>query len=721
MPTSEVVQPKKKKVTVVTPVQEGASLNKVVVPPVSAASAPASHHEGSSTPIPSKNPTTTDIISRSPSKPINLDVKTENIIEGRPKRSTQGMTTRYSDYNVSTRSATVERVAYEDALVKHLKDYCSGNRFTKSSISNTVVANVSRTRFSEYLEEKMQGIKAWIRQMKAMASVKINQMSVRAALKDSSKLQMTKNAMTNEVKGLIDTKSIRPIKFQSLSPEEKQKNIVGTHMFIEDKYLSTGEFEKRKARLVIHGNQQDPSTIGETRAPTVNPITVSTCLARAASMESCCIETADVVQAFLGTPYKEEDKQLRGRIIVRVDDQNVLEELLIQMPELKEFVVMLKERRAIFFELDTYVYGLAAAAREFNVVLDEVLTKKLGFGVSDADPCLYLKETRYGIHMVCTHVDDLLSIAPNRQIQNAFMEAFGKHLKIKRHSGDVLSYIGLTIARQKNGNMKVTQDHYVQELVKKFGSEFQGKTAKTPAGNDLVTEDSGEEATKLNDKEKKLYLSLIMSLMYLARLTRSDILFATTYLATKSISPSRGDLRKAKRIVKYISGTMSVGVTYLYKNNMELMVHADASHLLHPEGYGHTGIIITVGDSIVYARSSKQKMQTLSSTESELIALQEASTLVVWMRYLLGDIGCPVSKPTIVTQDNQSATIIAEQGGNFQRTKHLVGRFNYLRERIVNGDMVIKYRQTDRMPADYLTKPVNEAILQRHLKAINVM
>ncbi len=58
--------------------------------------------------------------------------------------------------------------------------------------------------------------------------------------------------MTNEVKGLIDTKSIRPIKFQSLSPEEKQKNIVGTYMFIEDKYLSTGEFEKRKARLVIH-------------------------------------------------------------------------------------------------------------------------------------------------------------------------------------------------------------------------------------------------------------------------------------------------------------------------------------------------------------------------------------------------------------------------------------------------------------------------------------
>ncbi len=92
-------------------------------------------------------------------------------------------------------------------------------------------------------------------------------------------------------------------------------------------------------------------------------------------MESCCIETADVVQAFLGTPYKEEDKRLRGRIIVRVDDQNVLEELLVQMPELKEFVVMLKERRAIFFELATYVYGLAAAAREFNVVLDEVLTK----------------------------------------------------------------------------------------------------------------------------------------------------------------------------------------------------------------------------------------------------------------------------------------------------------------------------------------------------------
>lgn len=688
-------QPKPKKVSAPAPAQEGVP----APPPVVAASAPASHHEGSS------RPTSTSVSDApvSPSKPINLDVKEENIVPVGSKRSTRGINPKYAD------------------------DYYSGIARRKTGANSVAINNeeiakhIARVEHLESIDDKIAIAKDWIGKGKAMAMIRINQMSVRAALKDASKLQLTKNAITGELRGLIDTKSLRPRKYQSLSAEEKEKNVVGTHMFIEDKYLSTGEFEKRKARLVIHGNQQDPSTIGETRAPTVNPITVNACLAAAASMKNCDIETADVVQAFLGTPYKEEDKKLRGRVIVRVDDQDVIGELLIQMPELREFVVESKGgRKAMFFELDTYVYGLAAAAREFNVVLNEVMTKKLGYRVSDADPCLYLKKTQFGIHYVCVHVDDLLSIAPNRQVQNAFMEAFGKHLKIKRHSGNILSYIGLTISKLSNGDIRVTQDHQVQELVKKFGNELQGKMVKTPAGNELVMNDTGDDAIKLSDQEKKLFLSLIMSLMYLARLTRSDILFATTYLATKSVSPTRGDLRKAKRIVKYISCTVSVGVTFKSQNNMELVVHADASHLLHPEGYGHTGFIVTVGGSIVFARSTKQKMQTLSSTESELIALQDASTIVVWMRYLLGDIGYPVSKPTIVTQDNQSATIIAEQGGNFQRTKHLVGRFNYLRERIVTGDLVIKYRPTDKMPADYLTKPVSDVLLQRHLRSINV-
>ena len=124
---------------------------------------------------------------------------------------------------------------------------------------------------------------------------------------------------------------------------------------------------------------------------------------------------------------------------------------------------------------------------------------------------------------------------------------------------------------------------------------------------------------------------------------------------------------------------------------------------------------------MVYARSVKQKMQTLSSTESELLALQEASTYVVWMRYLMQELGYPITGPTVVTQDNQSATTIAEQGGNFQRTKHIVGRFNYLAERIRLKDLVIRYLASQHMPADFLTKPLSGTDLRRHMNAIGMV
>jgi hypothetical protein len=180
-------------------------------------------------------------------------------------------------------------------------------------------------------------------------------------------------------------------------------------------------------------------------------------------------------------------------------------------------------------------------------------------------------------------------------------------------------------------------------------------------------------------------------------------------------------LTKALRVVKYIKGTPTVGICYYNDSSLELKIHADASHLIHPEGYGHTGIVITLGRSVVFARSVKQRMQTLSSTESELLALQEASTYVVWMRHLMHELGFDTSNPTIVTQDNQSATTIAEQGGNFQRTKHLVGRFNFLIERIRYKELVIKYLATEHMPADFLTKPLPGSDLRRHMNAIGMV
>ena len=51
---------------------------------------------------------------------------------------------------------------------------------------------------------------------------------------------------------------------------------------------------------------------------------------------------------------------------------------------------------------------------------------------------------------------------------------------------------------------------------------------------------------------------------------------------------------------------------------------------------------------------------------------------------------------------------MAVQGGNFKRTKHLICKESYVKERLQAGDIQLKYLPTDRMPADLLTKPLNK-------------
>jgi hypothetical protein len=189
-----------------------------------------------------------------------------------------------------------------------------------------------------------------------------------------------------------------------------------------------------------------------------------------------------------------------------------------------------------------------------------------------------------------------------------------------------------------------------------------------------------------------------MSLMFLARLTHPEILMPVSYLATRAAVATEQDYRKLLRIVRYLSGTPDIGLVF---QNPDLIarIFADASHGIYPDGHSQAGLVITLGSAPVFCRSTKIKSITRSSSESELVALEDASTYVVWIRALLNELLGPQSiiQPTAVFQDNKSTVIMAVQGGNFKRTKHLVCKEGFVRERIALGEMKLLYLPTESM------------------------
>jgi hypothetical protein len=124
---------------------------------------------------------------------------------------------------------------------------------------------------------------------------------------------------------------------------------------------------------------------------------------------------------------------------------------------------------------------------------------------------------------------------------------------------------------------------------------------------------------------------------------------------------------------------------------------------------GHTGVIIALneGSGPIYVKSCKQSLIAHSSTEAELIALDEAAMAILWCRNLLGELGFKPKDPSIVYQDNQSVIKMAEKGGgSFKRTKHIAKKYFYVHELIDNKEVALMYLPTSVMVADLLTKPL---------------
>jgi hypothetical protein len=94
----------------------------------------------------------------------------------------------------------------------------------------------------------------------------------------------------------------------------------------------------------------------------------------------------------------------------------------------------------------------------------------------------------------------------------------------------------------------------------------------------------------------------------------------------------------------------------------------------------------------------------LSTTEAEFVATASAGQEVVWMRALLGELGFPISGPSLLLLDNQSAIQVGKNPKHHGHMKHLNLCFYWLHNIVVSGQIVLHYMPTADMAADLLTK-----------------
>jgi len=121
--------------------------------------------------------------------------------------------------------------------------------------------------------------------------------------------------------------------------------------------------------------------------------------------------------------------------------------------------------------------------------------------------------------------------------------------------------------------------------------------------------------------------------------------------------------------------------------------------------HNHTGCLLMLGGGAVYTSSTKQRLNTNSSTEAELVCVNDAMAQILWTRKFLAAKRLDNSG-SIIHQDNQSAMLLEKHGksSRSKRTRHMDVRYYYINDYIAVKEVEVKYCPTGEMLADFFTK-----------------
>jgi len=298
------------------------------------------------------------------------------------------------------------------------------------------------------------------------------------------------------------------------------------------------------------------------------------------------------------------------------------------------------------------------------------------------------------------HVDDL-KISHMKQsviddVLKDLNDAFGTNKKpLAATTGDVHDYLGLTIDYSEKGKVKFTMYDYLEDIVEGMPDDMKG-TAPTPASDNLF--DIDEESPALNEKEADFFHRTTARLLFAAKRARPDLQVAVAYLCTRVKSPNQSDYRKLTRVIKYLRSTMFIPLVLGWDGTGQLTWSVDASFAVHKDMRSHTGAVLSLGQGALVSMSLKQKINTKSSTEAELVGVDDAMNFVEWIQLFVeqqiksindDSVLKKIGNDTVIQQDNTS-TIQLENNGkqsSTKRTRHINIRYFYVTSKIKEGSM----------------------------------
>ena len=269
--------------------------------------------------------------------------------------------------------------------------------------------------------------------------------------------------------------------------------------------------------------------------------------------------------------------------------------------------------------------------------------------------------------------------------------------------GDDHDLLGMHIKlNRKTKRVEINMKDQLLECIDMFGEEVDDNVATIATKNLMVVNDKCE---KLDEEKSDLFHSVVAKLLFIEKRARPDMETTISFLMKRVSCSDTDDWKKLRRCLGFIKRTIDDKRIIGADSLEEMYVWVDAAHAVHSNMRGHTGGVISMGTGILHGKSSGQKLNTRSSTESELVGVSEYLPYNLWFLMFFEEQGYPI-KSNILFQDNESAIKMETNGRNSctGNSRHIETKYFWVKDRVDKGQVRIQYCPTRLMLADYFTK-----------------
>ena len=203
---------------------------------------------------------------------------------------------------------------------------------------------------------------------------------------------------------------------------------------------------------------------------------------------------------------------------------------------------------------------------------------------------------------------------------------------------------------------------YLEDVIFEAADDLKNSLSYYPGNYQLFKVE--DDSPRLLPKDADIFHCHVARLLFVSKRARPDIQVCVAFLCTQVKSPTELDYKKLRRVITYLQETIHLPLVIDIDDSITRSWNIDASFAVHPDCKSYTGVCLTLGHGSVLSLSLKQKINTKSSTEAELVGVDGAMIFVMWTKHffesqvrsinvnsLLKHLGSNVT----IEQDNTSA------------------------------------------------------------------